>query len=423
MKEPVDLLKSKAGRATLATALYFSEGAPIGFIWWALPVLLRRAGVDLITISSLVALLVLPWMLKFLWAPLVDVFRGPRWGFKHWIVSSQLVMAAALVPLLFLSPAESAGTWLFFLALHSFAASLQDASIDAMIIQVVSKAEVGMLNGWMQAGMLTGRSLFGGLSLVVAAHFGTHAVLAALIGSILVTLVLLWFVREPLIRIAPGQVAAFWKNLAYSFSRRNTIVGILFALTAGAAFETAGGLSGTFLTDRGVSQQTVGYFFGLPVVISMLAGGLAGGRISDRMERRKAVGWFGAGFVAVVGIISATGTWMPEAGHAVFIALFIVLYFFIGLFTASSYALFMEITDRRTGATQFSTYMAATNACESWTMWLAGIIASLSGYPIAFAVMCGVSLAGMVLLRFIRPSAEYAGAVSVPAGDASHRPR
>lgn len=39
------LLESARGRTAVFTVLYASEGAPIGFIWWALPTLLRSADV------------------------------------------------------------------------------------------------------------------------------------------------------------------------------------------------------------------------------------------------------------------------------------------------------------------------------------------------------------------------------------------
>ncbi len=78
------------------------------------------------------------------------------------------------------------------------------------------------------------------------------------------------------------------------------------------------------------------------------------------------------------------------------------MYFFVGLFTASSYAIFMDLTHPRVGATQFSAFMAATNACESWTTWSAGLIVASHGYPAAFLIMAGVSLAGLPLLRGLR---------------------
>jgi len=73
-----DLLATPLGRRVLFTLLYLSEGAPIGFIWWAMPTRLRAAGVSVEEITWLTAILVLPWTFKWLWAPVIDAFGyGP----------------------------------------------------------------------------------------------------------------------------------------------------------------------------------------------------------------------------------------------------------------------------------------------------------------------------------------------------------
>ena len=96
----MNLLRDPLGRRVLFGALYFAEGAPIGFVWWTLPVILRRAGWTKAAIGGLVGALVLPWAFKFVWAPLVDALRGPRFGFRAWIAVSQVAMAGTLLPLL-----------------------------------------------------------------------------------------------------------------------------------------------------------------------------------------------------------------------------------------------------------------------------------------------------------------------------------
>ncbi|MRR39403.1 hypothetical protein EG829_33110 [bacterium] len=63
-----------------------------------------------------------------------------------------------------------------------------------------------------------------------------------------------------------------------------------------------------------------------------------------------------------------------------------------GLFTASSYALFMGVTEPGVGTTQFSVFMAAPNACESWSAPAVGRIIPSFGYGAAFAAMAAVSL-------------------------------
>ena len=59
----------------------------------------------------------------------------------------------------------------------------------------------------------------------------------------------------------------------------------------------------------------------------------------------------------------------------------------------------MRATDPKLGATQFSTYMAATNGCESWVVSIAGSIAAFGNYSIAFIAMCGMSVLSLIFLR------------------------
>jgi predicted MFS family arabinose efflux permease len=99
------------------------------------------------------------------------------------------------------------------------------------------------------------------------------------------------------------------------------------------------------------------------------------------------------------------------ASATMLFAFYGALYFCIGLFTASSYALFMDLTDARAGATQFTAFMAATNACEAWATWGGGRIVEGSGYALAFGAMAAVSVAGLIVLALLGRS-RAAGATA-----------
>ncbi len=395
------------GRTLIFTLLYASEGAPIGFIWWALPTLLRSADVSVADITSLTALLVLPWVFKFTWAPLVDALRGPRWGYRAWIISAQLTMAATLVPLLWLEPVADFGTWRVLLLAHAIAAATQDIAIDALVIGSVPPHERGRLNGAMQAGMLLGRSAFGGGVLLVGATWGLSGVIGALIAWIAIPLMLVPRLNDPAHRHAePHSLAApatpMRSGLRDALRIKTTWLGLGFALTGAAGFEAAGQLAGPFLVDRGVDNDTIGVFFGVYVVGATLAGGLLGGWLSDRSSRTRILLWCLAavgGTVAAVGLLDL----VAHAGATTLIVALVAMYLSVGLFTVTSYAWFMDLTDPRLGATQFTTFMAATNACESWSAWAAGQLTTWHSYGVAMLVMAGVSFAAAAWLA---PSAR-----------------
>lgn len=393
------------------TLLYAAEGAPIGFIWWALPALLRSQDVSLERITSLTAVVLLPWVFKFLWAPVVDLCRSRRWGFRAWILSAQLAMSAALVPLVWLDPGRHFDAWFALLVVHAFAAATQDVAIDALAINTVPADDRGLLNGCMQAGMLTGRSVFGGGALVLAAWAGPAWMMAALAAWILIAMPAVLLLDEPAVPPAASRGAAreLGAGVRAILGTRSLWIGLAFALLSAAGFEATGQLAGPFLVDRGVGTATIGWFFGLVVVTAMLAGGLIGGRLSDRWGRRRSVAVFLAGFVAAILLVAAADrSGAPAPAH---LALLAVMYVFVGLFTAASYALFMDLTMPRLAGTQFSAFMAATNGCESWSALAGGRIAAAAGYPAAFLVMSLVSLCSLPLLARLRPSASRTGRV------------
>ncbi len=189
-----NLIDKSNGRKLLFAFLYLSEGAPIGFIWWALPTLLRLRHIPVDQITSLTAILVFPWALKFIWAPLVDTLHSSRWGFKGWIISMQIIMGVTFLPLMFLDLTANFDLIRLFLMLHAFAAATQDVSIDAFAINTITEdGKREIINGYMNAGMLTGRSLFGGGALLaVASWIGWKGIFPLLVIFIWASMFLLF---------------------------------------------------------------------------------------------------------------------------------------------------------------------------------------------------------------------------------------
>lgn len=395
-----NLLDSAGGRRLVFASLYFSEGAPIGYLWWAMPTRLRAAGVAVDEVAGIVALLALPWAFKFLWAPLVDTFRTPRWRLRAWIVSSQLCMGVTLVPVAFLSPLDDRVLLTAVLIAHAVVASLQDVAVDAYTILQIAPAERGAINAWMQIGMLAGRAVFGGASLVVEYWIGPEAVIAALIACIWWSTLLLRFCPSdaPADRGTVGAAhrwRSFGATLGRALRRQSTWLGLGFAATAGAGFEAVGAVAGPLLIDRGLSEAGVGTFFAGPVIVLMAIGALVGGRLSDRLRRTTAVGLLLVITAAAIAAVAAAS----KAGPAGVVLALSGLYLAIGAFTAASYALFMDITDARLGATQFSAYMGATNLCEVWSAYAVGKLIVRYDYGGAFLLMAAASLAALPVVR------------------------
>jgi PAT family beta-lactamase induction signal transducer AmpG len=72
--------------------LYFAQGIPYVVVMTLSVVMYKNLKVSNTDIALYTSWLYLPWVIKPLWSPLVDLFRTKRW----WIVSLQFVLGAAL---------------------------------------------------------------------------------------------------------------------------------------------------------------------------------------------------------------------------------------------------------------------------------------------------------------------------------------
>ncbi len=413
-------LKSSANRKVLFACLYFSEGAPIGFLWLALPTRLRSEQVPIEQITWLTAVLVIPWTFKFLWAPLLDVLRTSRWTRRHWIVTAQTVMGLALLPLLVLDPVTDFHWMAGALLIHAFAAATQDVAIDSLCIALTEPHERGEINGWMQFGMLLGRAGLGGGALWLSPKIGDDAVVGLLILATTFSMLLVIFLapavppNDPVIE-SENQLTQMFDSLRLALSEFRTWLGLLYAFLGGAAFKALEVVYGPFLIDRGFTEDEIGEFAALPMIGLMVLGALCGGRLSDRFGRRAFVAFSMVWIcVSVAALAWSDRYYLETRGEHLLICLGAAA-FGIGLFTSSSYAMFMDITNPAIAATQFSAFMGMTNGCESWSTFYAGKIIADSGYALAFLIMCGVSLVALPLLLGLQPTKPHHSSKAEPA--------
>ncbi|MGB8428078.1 MAG: AmpG family muropeptide MFS transporter, partial [Desulfobacterales bacterium] len=97
-------------RMLVALLMGFSSGLPLLLTVSLLQAWMKQAGVDLAVIG-LMALVGLPYTLKFLWAPLVDRFTLPLFGRRRgWLLVSQLALIGAIIALAATDPAQN--TWM-----------------------------------------------------------------------------------------------------------------------------------------------------------------------------------------------------------------------------------------------------------------------------------------------------------------------
>jgi len=387
-----------AGDRLLFTVLYFAEGVPIGFLWWALPAVLREQGIAIDRITALTAAITVPWTLKFLAGPLMDRSVARGIGLRPWIIGCQLIMGLALLPLAAGEAVPDYRLLLILLISHACFAAVQDVAIDALCIRTVPTAQLGAVNGWMQFGMTTGRALTAALVPLLIATAGWRAAVFGVVALIWAPMILvLKRAREP---TAMEISTAGAPGIARGILHGSMLLAACIALLAGSGFEAAGALAGPLLVDLGLDGSRRALFFGLVAPGGLALGGLLAARYADRLGFARALAIAVLLVALAVSALAAALGLAPEDRLARLAApLLGLVYLLAGFLISASYACFMAVATGRWAATRFSLLMALTNACESASALAGGRIAAHSGYAVALPALAAVSLLSLPFIR------------------------
>lgn len=116
--------------------LYFAEGLPYVAVMTISLVLYKQLGLSNADITFYTSWLYLPWVIKPLWSPFVDVVKTKRW----WIVTMQLLIGAAFGGVAFTIPTD---VWLqstlFFFWIMAFSSATHDIAADGFYMLGLSQ--------------------------------------------------------------------------------------------------------------------------------------------------------------------------------------------------------------------------------------------------------------------------------------------
>jgi MFS family permease len=147
--------------------LYFIQGLPYGIQTHFLPVYLRTRGIDLTEIS-LFRLLQAPWLFKVIWAPLIDSYSTRR----QWLLLSISALVISCVVSGIYSPQTLSPVAVIALFLCNIFASMQDVSVDAVALSILSGDELAAGNVAQIVGYKLGAAFAGGILALLVSSLG-----------------------------------------------------------------------------------------------------------------------------------------------------------------------------------------------------------------------------------------------------------
>lgn len=387
------------------------QGLPFGFQATTLTVLLRREGVSN-EVIGLAGALAFPWMLKLLWAPLVERWSIARIGRRRtWILPLTLALALLCAAASFFDPHTELAPLVAILLAMNLCSATMDIAVDGLAVDLLAPHELGPGNAAQVGGFKLGMIATGGILLANVHHIGWSgffAIEGALIGIVWVSAM---FWREPPSRIDTVRVGDIVKVLIASVRKPGFGWVLLFIATYKIGESASDTMFGSFLVDRGYDDAQIGTWVGSWGMLASTAGSIAGGFARARIPIVRAIA-----MAAALRAIPIFGeSWIATVGptDAAVIAITLQEHFFGGLLTTLMFAFMMKHVDRSIGATHFTALATVELFGKAPSRLISGYLVRALDYAGTFAVAGALSLAFLLIAIPMR-RAQGTGGVHAP---------
>ena len=313
-------MKNKTNPWLWIPTLYFAEGIPYFIVNNISVVMFTNMGMSKGDMAMYTSLLYLPWVIKPLWSPFVDIIKTKRW----WIAAMQILMSAAFVLLSLTLPHPSAETIasghtevsLFILTLiifwlTAFASATHDIAADGYYMLALDPNEQSLFVG-IRSTFYRLSSIFGqGVLVVIAGLLETSTgdipkawSLTLMITALIFAAVTLWHTfrlpRPSSDRMRNTASANdIFRDFALTFitffRKKGIWMAMLFMLLYRLPEAFLVKMMNPFLLDSadkgglGLSTESVGLVYGTIGVAALTLGGILGGIAASKWGLRKSL--------------------------------------------------------------------------------------------------------------------------------------
>lgn len=301
-------------------SLYFAEGIPYFIVNTISVILFKKLGMPNGEMALATSLLYLPWVIKPLWSPFVDIIRTKRW----WTISMQLLMSLAFFALAFVLPHPSAAeiaagnvpvsafsACLVLFWITAFASATHDIAADGYYMLELDAHRQSLFVG-IRSTFYRISSVFGQGVLVVIAGvlenkygdiprswFWTIIITALIFSAI--TLWHIFMMPKPEADVqrsgnSPKEIILdFGRTFKSFFQKKGIVIAMIFMLLYRLPEAFAVKMINPLLLDPvssgglGLSTTGIGLAYGTIGVIALTVGGIAGGLFAARFGLKKSL--------------------------------------------------------------------------------------------------------------------------------------
>jgi PAT family beta-lactamase induction signal transducer AmpG len=399
--------------------LYFSQGIPEGITIFAIPAWMAINGKSAAEIAGYSAVIMIPFSLKILLAPVMERFTYLPMGRRRpWLLFGQFGILCSLIAFSFVPDPLNNMHLITAVALCvHISIMFQDISTDSLVIDVTPLEQQGKANSlmWGSKTIGTSFSLFVGSWLIV--EYGFSSALLMMSTSVFVIMFVPLLLRErsgeKLLPWSNGKTSpdsAFlaidsWGKLFKSFLQvvvlRNTALLVVAVFTTMAAIHYMITLLPIF-TIQELGWESV--FYSKIFSIYNLVGGVIGMVIGGFIIQRFGIVSLIQGSLFLTALLSVSmALLMPFWKNTSLVSGFIAVYCILRtLIYIGVLALAMHLCWKRISAMQFTFCMTIFNAGLASGAALLGWLRSYFEWQALFLVFAALIFVGMVILIFIK---------------------
>jgi predicted MFS family arabinose efflux permease len=385
--------------------LYIAQTIPMSFFSTVIPVIMRQGNFSLTDIG-MVQLIKLPWILKFLWSPVIDRYNVTVNDYKRWIFSSELVYAVIIFTVAFLNFTLNFHLVIALIIISFIASATQDIATDALAALSFRREEKSLVNSMQSMGSFGGTMVGSGLLLLLFKQIGWNNILPALALFVIVALLPLYFnknleisdKRENIKRASIRDILLFftqkgiWKQIIFLLLYYSSMIGTLAMLRP-------------YLVDLGYDIKQIGTMSGFFGTAAGLVASFAGGFIIRKIGRRRSRILF-AVFIVFTTFYFYFISKNPKPDIQLLYIGILLLWGSYGMATVVVYTLAMDCVREGREGTDFTIQTVLTHFSGICIAMLSGRVADKTGYSGLFLFEFGLACASLIyiLVAFRKPN-------------------
>lgn len=401
-------------------SLYFAEGLPYIIVMSLSTIMYKDLGLSNSEVTAYTSLLYFPWVIKFLWGPIVDFFLTKR----SWILATQLIGGLALGGVAFgLLSIQFVTFSLIGFWVMAFASATHDIAADGYYMIVLnSKAQsfyVGMRSLFYRLAMIFGTGILVIWAGKLGDTYGNVTGWSMVFGVASALFILLSIYHRLVLPKDPKgndeaiSIKSYFKVFADFFYKKDIIVILLFILLYRFGEAMLSKVSPLFLMDDiengglALTKEQVGWAYGTWGVAALSVGGILGGIMASRHGLKF---WLWPMAIAmklpdlVYVYLSHT---QPENIHVIS-SLVVVEQFGYGFGFTAFMLYLIYVCD---GIHKTSHYALATGLMAFAMMvpgYFSGLIQEHLGYSHYFYLVIACTIPGLLILPFLKIDKDFA---------------